>query len=597
MMKSLTIALTLLSSLHVNASTMCNRTAHTIAEIQGASHKSPYLDQKVTFEGVVVGDFQGAEALGGFFVQSLQADNNPKTSEGIFVHHSKTDVSVGNHVVVHGEVSERHEMTQIHSALIGDVCAEQVDLPEAVAVNLPLPSHDLEHLEGMRVTLPQQLTVTDVYHFAKHGEFTLSSGRLFSPTQLVMPGKAAQKMKADNALNQIIIDDGRNAQFLPQYIKVDHLESKFNASKPLRLGYQAKGVTGILNFAFDRYKLQLTERPQLTAASSLRKPTVKDTAGQLKIATFNIENFFHSIDQGKENCGPQKSWGCRGADSSKEFKRQLNKIVSVIHQSGADVVALQELENDDRASTEALVMALNKIQNNSWSYIHTGPLANDVIKVGLIYKNQVVKVLGSHAVLDDKSLPDFKVHRHRPIVLQAFESQSGQRFQLASIHLKSKSCREAKGKDKAQGDGQGCYAGERALATKQLTAWLKTDPLGLGIENTVLAGDFNSYGREDAIRVLEAAGFTDLARHFIGDQNWTTSYRGHIGALDHILVNQSALAQTKAAVQWHINSDEFHEFAYDLEDLDKGVKKPKNFYSNGPFSSSDHDLVMAGFDF
>ena len=246
----LSLTLALLVSFNSHASTMCNRTADTIAEVQGDGAKSPLLGQKVTVEGVVVGDFQGQEALNGFFIQSLKGDNDPKTSEAVFVHHSKTDVSLGNHVVVHGTVAERHDMTQIHSAIIGDVCADTLALPEAVEITLPLVDNDLESFEAMRVTLPQSLTVTDIYHFAKHGQLTMSKNRLFSPTQVAMPGKAAQKVMATNKLNQILIDDGRNNNFIQQQVNVDGVVADFSAKNPLRLGFEAKQVTGVLDFAF-----------------------------------------------------------------------------------------------------------------------------------------------------------------------------------------------------------------------------------------------------------------------------------------------------------------------------------------------------------
>ncbi len=356
-------------------------------------------------------------------------------------------------------------------------------------------------------------------------------------------------------------------------------------------------MTGVLDFAFGQYKVQVTEAIRYTSQSSPRLEKLTYLEGDIKVAAFNIENLFSSIDKGKEICGPKKNWGCRGADSKAEFKRQLDKTVSVIQGSGAHVVALQELENNSTESIEALVNALNKKSEKHWQYVKTGARGNDVIKEGNMYQADQVKPVGAFAILDDRAMKSFKVNKHRPIVLQGFETAAGSKFQVASIHLKSKSCRDAEGKNKAQGDGQGCYAGERALAAKQIVAWLKEDPTNLKIKNTVLAGDFNSYGREDSIRILEAAGFTDLGRHYNNDTNWSTSYKGKVGALDHIMVSDHALDKSKSVHQWHINSDEFDGFGYNSEDLDSVVKKPREFYQANPFSSSDHDVVVAGFDF
>ncbi len=56
-----------------------------IATIQGAGPVSPQVGAIVTTEGVVVGDFQGASGLNGFYLQDRTGDGEPLTAEGIFV--------------------------------------------------------------------------------------------------------------------------------------------------------------------------------------------------------------------------------------------------------------------------------------------------------------------------------------------------------------------------------------------------------------------------------------------------------------------------------------------------------------------------------
>ena len=64
--------------------------------------------------GVVTGDFQnndpdGSRDLGGFFIQDDTPDNDPGSSEGIFIYDGNnpaTDVDVGDRVTVQGTVSE-----------------------------------------------------------------------------------------------------------------------------------------------------------------------------------------------------------------------------------------------------------------------------------------------------------------------------------------------------------------------------------------------------------------------------------------------------------------------------------------------------------
>lgn len=574
---------------------LCHQSSIAISQIQGIGQSSPMVGQSVTTQGVVTGVFQGSDQLDGFYVQSLRPDDNQSTSEGLFIHHSKTAVSLGDHLVINGEVSERHDMTQLIKVRVEEICQRNVKLPAPVYLELPFKTQDLEYLEGMYVHLPQTLTVSDIGLFDRYGLYTLSDGMLFSATQIVLPGLAAKKKLKENSLNQLLVDDGRNGQYLAQRLRLQaEGEQTFSARHPVRTGYQVNNVTGILAYDYGQYKVQPTETVVFNERANSRKNTPDDVGGDIQLASFNMENFFTTIDDGKDHCGPERNWGCRGADSSEEWQRQLAKTVSVIQQSGAELVALQELENNDQLSISALVDALNQSGEQRWTFVDTGHLANDAIKVAMIYQHAAVKPIGNYVILDDHSMKGFKIHRHRPVVMQAFETTQGQRFQLASIHLKSKSCRDAEEQNKAQGDGQGCYAGERAIAAKQLLQWLEKDPVSLNIKATFLAGDFNSYGREDTLRVLESGGFINAVRHFHGDHNWTTSYRGQLGALDHIMVSEAASDWLTGATQWHINSNEYRGFGYHTEDLSDDTKKPAAYYEINPFSSSDHDLVVIG---
>ncbi|MHA5864866.1 DNA degradation protein EddB, partial [Pseudomonas aeruginosa] len=79
-----------------------------IHEVQGAGAESPLVNQRVAIEGVVVGDFQNASELKGFYVQQEDAtvDGDPATSEGIFVYDggNGSDVKLGDRVRVTGQV-------------------------------------------------------------------------------------------------------------------------------------------------------------------------------------------------------------------------------------------------------------------------------------------------------------------------------------------------------------------------------------------------------------------------------------------------------------------------------------------------------------
>lgn len=74
---------------------------HTIAEVQGTGDATPLNGTTVTVEGVVTGDFQNADQLKGYFLQSTTPDGDPRTSEGLFAY-STVPVKEGDRVLVTG---------------------------------------------------------------------------------------------------------------------------------------------------------------------------------------------------------------------------------------------------------------------------------------------------------------------------------------------------------------------------------------------------------------------------------------------------------------------------------------------------------------
>ena len=87
-----------------------------IYDIQG-SGLTAAITGLVTTQAVVVGDHEGiSPALRGFFLQDLSGDDNPATSDGIFVFNGNNNsVSLGDVVRVSGKAEEYQGQTQISS--------------------------------------------------------------------------------------------------------------------------------------------------------------------------------------------------------------------------------------------------------------------------------------------------------------------------------------------------------------------------------------------------------------------------------------------------------------------------------------------------
>jgi len=97
------------------------------------------LEGKFVVEAIVTAAFPG---LGGFFLQEedADADNDPATSEGIFVE-SATLPNPGQMVRVEGAVANTYGLTRFSSGCVVSVLADGATfpLPAAVTPELPLP--------------------------------------------------------------------------------------------------------------------------------------------------------------------------------------------------------------------------------------------------------------------------------------------------------------------------------------------------------------------------------------------------------------------------------------------------------------------------
>ncbi|WP_373529811.1 ExeM/NucH family extracellular endonuclease [Nostoc sp.] len=341
-----------------------------VYEIQGSGAISPFVGQRVAIEAVVVGDFQGSSRLNGFFLQEAVGDGNTATSDGIFIFApNSTDVSVGQTVRLTGTVGESFTQTQISNisglSIVGSglIAPTVLDLPVTATT-------DLERYEGMLVTFPETLTVTENFNLGRFGEVLLSSeGRLFNPTNFIDPTDipttetendennvaAVTAQQNANDLRQILLDDGSNTQ--------NPTTIPFLNDGTLRAGSTVTSLTGVLGFGFGSYRLQPTATPNFVD-SNPRTAAPDEVGGNVKVASFNVLNYFNGDGLGD---GFPTS---RGADSLEEFERQSAKIVSAISALDADVVGLIEIENDGDGANSAIAELVDRLNTSLGAEIY-----------------------------------------------------------------------------------------------------------------------------------------------------------------------------------------------------------------------------------
>jgi len=588
----------------------CGDAFTAIPAIQGSGTSSPLVGNIVTTEGIVTADFQTnafvAGTKNGFFMQSETGDGDPATSEGLFIYSTLTDVHVGDHVRVTGTVKEQFDLTELSPVTKIQVCSTGNSV-EPTDFSLPAASLlDFEKLEGMYVRIPQELTIVEYYNFDQYGEIILGTERFMQFTAVNEPdptGFAA--WNTNMTLNSILLDDGREASNPDPARHPNGLP--FTLDNLFRGGDKLSNVIGVMDYNFSKYRIQPTAGADYEAVNArTAAPDVIEVPGSLKVASFNVLNYFTTIDTGALICGPGGNVECRGADTAEELTRQRNKILSALFAIDAEVIGVMEIENDKPLgegelpdyAVANLVEGLNEIAGaGTYAYIATGAIGTDAIKQAIIYKPAVVTPVGGYQKLTTAVDPRFIDTLNRPALAQVFEDmRTGESFVVAVNHLKSKG--SACTGDPDLLDGAGNCNLTRKAAAQALVDWLANPVYFPDVENALIIGDLNSYDYEDPIDMIilgtdDALGtdddYQDLMKEIRGDEAYGYLYGTQIGYLDYALANPNLAPYVLDVNFWHINADES-----DLINYDMTYKQPAQdaIYAPDAYRSSDHDPVI-----
>jgi len=593
----------------------CGDTYTPIPAIQGDGMSTPLSGQTVSTEGIVVADYQtNAYVSGtrnGFFMQSVTPDDDPNTSEGLFIYSYLLDVAVGDHVRVTGTATEYFGLTQLSSVSQILVCSSDHSVTPT-EFELPADSLlDFERLEGMLVTIPQELVISEYYNFDRYGEIVLATQRFMTYTAANEPSVDGFAAWLDNLkLNSITLDDGRESQNPDPAIHPNGLE--FTLENRFRGGDLVSDVTGVMDYEFSKYRIQPTQGANYTEANP--RPEAPELApGFLKVASFNVLNYFTTIDLGTGHwiCGPSGNMECRGADTPEELTRQRAKILAALSGIDADIFGIMEIENDhplgegespDYAVAD-LVAGLNaEFGEGTFAYIATGAIGTDAIKQAIIYKPAAVTPVGEFQLLTTAVDPRFIDTLNRPVLAQVFEDNlTGETFVVAVNHLKSKG--SACTGDPDLLDGQGNCNLTRKAAAEALVDWLANPTYFPDVENALIIGDLNSYDHEDPIDMIKLGAddmedtdddYLDMIAELRGESAYGYVYDGQIGYLDYALANTSLAERIVDVNFWHINADE-----PDILDYDMTFKQDAQdaLYAPDAYRSSDHDPVIVTISF
>jgi uncharacterized protein len=568
----------------------CGDPAYPIHELQGSGSASPVIGKIRTVEAVVVGDFQGADRLGGYFLEEETADQDAasETSEGLFVSDGSApllDVAAGQRIRLTGRVAEVEAQTALTGLTAALDCGAG-EGPAPITVSLPAPAEWWEQVEGMLVTFREALAVAGSDELASSGRLVLVSGeRPYAFTQSEAPNAAGYAAFQDDLRRRSVrLDDGSDLSYPDPII---YPSPALSAANTARIGDRvASGLTGAVDGRNSVYRLQPTGALVFVSDNPRTAPPAH-AGGNIRISFLNLDDYYTPNDG---------EYGPNGASSATELQRQLDKLVAALLQLDAGIIGVSRLENDGSGPESALadlVAGLNAATGGDpYAAIGNGSWGSGETTVGLLYQSARVTPVGGPAILATGSFAqDSGAPTHAAPMAQAFEDATwGERFTVIVNQWHDRGSCPTSGPDADQGDGQGCWNAARAASARDVSAWISSDPTHSRDPDFLILGELNAFRLEDPIQALGSDGYTDLIKQWAGEQATTYVWGGTAGYADYVLATASAAAQTVEAAVWTINADEPPALDYQTEN--KSAAQFDSLYAPDAYRSSNRNPVV-----
>ncbi|MFF4327702.1 endonuclease/exonuclease/phosphatase family protein [Streptomyces sp. NPDC001591] len=339
-----------------------------IHDIQGTTRISPLNGKAVTgVQGIVT----GVRTYGsrGFWIQDPDADDNPATSEGIFVFTSSAPtVAVGDAVKVSGTVGEyvpggaasgNQSVTQIAKPTV-TVLSSGNALPEATVVNeysVPAeyaPAGDPAaggSINGL--TLDPSRYALDYYESLEGMNIRIGTSRVVGAT--VPYAELWVTVKGwENTVKRGGTLYGSYESQNTGRLQIQQLAPLAQQPFPVaNVGDRLTGTTeGPLDFnQFGGYTLVARTLGTVKAGTLAPEKTKAQSPGELAVATYNVEN----LDP---------------TDPQEKFDNLAKAVVQNL--ASPDIVALEEIQDDNGAKNDGTVSAEETIKKFTAAVVAAG---------------------------------------------------------------------------------------------------------------------------------------------------------------------------------------------------------------------------------
>lgn len=552
----------------------------TIHKIQGANHFSP-------FQGEMVADVEGIVTVlrsDGFYMQTTDVDDDPATSEGIFI---ETDgvptVKVGDAVLVSGEVKEKAPggsgTDNLTQTVIDDVTVAVVssgnDLPEPIIVG-----------EGGRIPPTTVIDDDTGGYVSEETPFDPDNDGLDfyeSLEGMLIQINDALVVGPTNKYKEIVVvaDMGANAGVMSELGGLVIQADDFNPERMIlddllvELPYVDMGdfstepIIAVVDFDYGNFKMLPFDSVNFTSGGLTREvATDPGDADVLRIADYNVENF--------------------STNEPERVVELADQIVNIM--LSPDIIALQEIQDNNGAPNmdgveadqtyQAIIDAVLAIGGPKYGYVNIDPKAgNDGgisggnIRNGYLYRLDSGLTLANAphgdavtpvAVEDVNGMPMLSLNPGRidprneafresrkPIIVQFL--YKGESLFLVNNHFNSK------GGDmplygKVQPpklETEAARVLQAGVVMEFVAEILNIDPAA----QVIVMGDLNDFQFSPPLEILTTNGWlTNLVETLPVEERYTYVYDGNSQVLDHILVSESLLGALTEFDILHINS-------------------------------------------
>ena len=540
-----------------------------IGALQGTSHLSPFINLSVAnIAGIVT-----ARDNNGFWIQD-SGDGNGLTSDAIYVFWGTTTKPlVGDSVLVGGRVQEFRPgsdatnltTTQINatSAFAGSwsFVSGGNALPAALQIGAGwLPPTAIAPLVGNVETAPgyvlrPQLYSLDFYESMEGMRVGMASAISSGPTNtgtgettFYASAQAGAAGTFTSPRGGLVIGPG---QFNGHRLIIDN---RISATPVVNSGASVSGLTGVLDYSFNNYKLLLTE-PATVLSNALTRETTTIAPGRFGMASYNVENL-------------------GGNAAAARFTAIAGQIAGTL--GAPHLISLQEIQDDNGATNNGVVSAnltlgtlanaLNAATGRTYAFVTVTPQNNtdggqtggnirqafmydtgrvsfagvvggalDGITASASGSGQIVLSLGAGRI--DPVNTAFANSR-KPLVTEF--TVDGQQIIVIANHFNSKG-----GDQPLNGPTQPPINSTEVqrLAQAQAVASFVTGLLAINPHaNIVVTGDLNDFQFASSLAPLAAAGLTNLSNTLPENERYTYAYEGNLQTLDHMFVSSNLLA-------------------------------------------------------